>query len=562
MFGRKQDYPVEEMSVPNPVPDRVSDRAPSPPPAAPVAAPTSPPAPAPAADLQGQAFTRSKATLAALMASLGKDGDAGADSQDDQTPLPPGMEGALRRHGAMRGALNQEQGTASQAAAPHHETHIHTPSPSHPPLHHALQGNANLTRSPIFLQIRAAVFSALDVSMAASRARDQVKADLTTMVADVVARDRLMVTGSEQHQMVEELLNDMFGIGPIEPLLADDTVSDILVNGPDQIYVERHGRLELTSVTFRDNAHVINVAQRIAASVGRRVDESSPMVDARLADGSRVNVVLPPLAIRGACISIRKFSRQNVTLKRMVAQKNLSAGMARLLEVATASRCNIIISGGTGSGKTTLMNAVSRVIDARERILTIEDAAELQLQQPHVVSLETRPESIEGGGAVDQRQLVRNALRMRPDRIILGETRGGEAFDVLQAMNTGHDGSMTTLHANNPRDAVTRLESMVLLANGNLPLLSIRRQIASAVHLIVQLERMRDGVRRVTQITELVGMEGDVIISQDLFTFRYDPSTFGDEVRGNFESTGLRPALATRAAYYGLESALMEALQS
>ncbi|HLO75582.1 MAG TPA: CpaF family protein [Magnetospirillum sp.] len=422
-------------------------------------------------------------------------------------------------------------------------------------------GVESFLRSETFLTLRTAVFASINVSAAVTRNREQVRGDLLRLVAEIVARDRLLVTMQEQLRSVDELLNDMFGIGPIEPLLSDDTVTDILVNGPDQVYVERHGRLELTSLRFRDNAHLTNVAQRIAASIGRRVDESSPMVDARLADGSRVNVVLPPLAIRGTCLSIRKFAKRNVTLHRMVMQGNLSAGMARVLEVACASRTNIIVSGGTGSGKTTLMNAMSRVIDERERILTIEDAAELQLQQPHVVSLETRPESIEGGGAVDQRQLVKNALRMRPDRIILGETRGAEAFDVLQAMNTGHDGSMTTLHANTPRDAVTRLESMVLLAAGSLPLLSIRRQIASAVQLIVQLERMRDGVRRVTHITEIAGMEGDVIITQDLFTFRYDDSSYGDEVKGSYVCSGLRPVLASRAAYYGLERALMEAMQ-
>ncbi|HTH16741.1 MAG TPA: ATPase, T2SS/T4P/T4SS family [Magnetospirillum sp.] len=418
----------------------------------------------------------------------------------------------------------------------------------------------NFLRSECFLALRSEVFAAINVSAAVTRSREQVRGDLIRLVAEIVARDRMLVTTPEQMQAVEEILNDMFGIGPIEPLLADDTVTDILVNGPDQVFVERHGRLELTPLKFRDNNHVTNVAQRIAASIGRRVDESSPMVDARLADGSRVNVVLPPLAIRGTCMSIRKFAKRNVTLHRMVMQGNLSAQMARVLEVAAACRSNVIISGGTGSGKTTLMNALSRVIDERERIITIEDAAELQLQQPHVVSLETRPESIEGGGAVDQRQLVKNALRMRPDRIILGETRGAEAFDVLQAMNTGHDGSMTTLHANTPRDAITRLESMVLQASANLPLLSIRRQIASAVQLIVQLERMRDGVRRITHVTEIAGMEGDVIITQDLFTFRYDDSTFGDEVKGTFESTGLRPACAARASYYGLEKALMEAM--
>ncbi len=423
-------------------------------------------------------------------------------------------------------------------------------------------GGEDFSRSDLFLNLRTSVFAAINVSAAVARSRDQVRGDLTRLVSDIAARDRLLLTLPEQARAVEELLNDMFGIGPIEPLLADDTVTDILVNGPDQVYVERHGRLELTPLRFRDNTHLTNVAQRIAASIGRRVDESSPMVDARLADGSRVNVVLPPLAIRGTCLSIRKFARRNVTLHRMAMQGNLSPAMARVLEVACACRTNIIISGGTGSGKTTLMNAMSRVIDERERIITIEDAAELQLQQPHVVSLETRPESIEGAGMVDQRQLVKNALRMRPDRIILGETRGAEAFDVLQAMNTGHDGSMTTLHANTPRDALTRLESMVLLAAGSLPLLSIRRQIASAVQMIVQLERMRDGIRRITHVTEIAGMEGDVIITQDLFSFRYDDSTYGDEVRGTYECSGLRPVFSTRASYYGLDKALMEAMQS
>jgi pilus assembly protein CpaF len=357
------------------------------------------------------------------------------------------------------------------------------------------------------------------------------------------------------------LLNDMFGLGPIEPLLADDTITDVLVNGPDQVWVERHGRLELTNCKFRDNTHVTNVAQRIAAGVGRRVDESSPMVDARLADGSRVNVVLPPLAIHGASISIRKFSKRNITLHRMSQQGNMSGAMATVLKLASTCRLNVIVSGGTGSGKTTLLNALSHFIGHGERTVTIEDAAELQLVQPHVVSLETRPENAEGLGAVTQRDLVRNALRMRPDRIILGETRGSEAFDVLQAMNTGHDGSMTTIHANTPRDGITRLESMVMMANGNLPLLSIRRQIASAVHMIVQIERMRDGMRRVTRITELVGMEGEVIITQDLFTFRYDASAYSEEVKGVFETGAVRPAFAARAAYYGLEDALLEAMR-
>jgi pilus assembly protein CpaF len=419
-----------------------------------------------------------------------------------------------------------------------------------------------LVRSETFKAIRAAVFASMNMSAALMMSRAEVRTGIEQIAAETTTRERLSLTLAEQTLVVDEILNDMFGIGPIEPLLADERVTDILVNGPDQVYVERGGRLELTTLKFRDNAHVINVAQRIAAAIGRRVDESSPMVDARLADGSRVNVVLPPIALRGASISIRKFAKRNITLGRMAQQGNISTQMVDVLRIATACRLNIVISGGTGSGKTTLLNALSRFVDESERVVTIEDAAELQLQQPHVVSLETRPENSEGLGGISQRDLVRNALRMRPDRIILGETRGTEAFDVLQAMNTGHDGSMTTIHANTPRDAITRLESMVMMANGNLPLMSIRRQIASAVHLILQVERMRDGVRRVTQVTEIAGMEGDVVITQDLFTFRYNAAAYEDQVRGTFECSSLRPVFAHRAIYFGLEDALLAAMQS
>ncbi|MCG8710789.1 CpaF family protein [Brenneria sp. 4F2] len=417
-----------------------------------------------------------------------------------------------------------------------------------------------VVRSVHYARIRQTVFATIDVSSALQRTRDEVRLDVETIIAETVVAESMAMTQTEQKLMGQEILNDMFGVGPIEPLLQDDSVSDIMVNGPDQIYVERFGKLELTPLKFRDNAHVVSVAQRIASSVGRRVDESSPMVDARLADGSRVNVILPPLAIDGASISIRKFSRKNLTLQRLAAKGSLSPAMVRVLEIAAASRLNILISGGTGSGKTTLLNALSRFISESERIITVEDAAELQLQQPHVLRLETRPANLEGGGKITQGDLVRNALRMRPDRIILGETRGAEALDVLQAMNTGHDGSMTTLHANNPRDAVIRLESMVLMANGNLPLYSIRRQISSAVHMIVQVERMRDGSRRITSITELAGMEGDVIVMQELFRFNYDSGAYDDEVKGTYDSSGMRPIFAERARYFGMETALLEAM--
>lgn len=432
------------------------------------------------------------------------------------------------------------------------------PAPAPMPTRAAAHHREALIRSGKFDAIRAAVFASMNMSAALMKTRDEVRAGIEQVAAHTVEREQLKITAGEQVLIVDAILNDMFGVGPIEPLLADETVTDILVNGPDQVYVERAGRLELTTLKFRDDAHVTSVAQRIAAAVGRRVDESSPMVDARLADGSRVNVVLPPVAMRGPSISIRKFAKRDITLARMAQQGNISPAMLQALKAACTCRLNVVISGGTGSGKTTLLNALSQHIEEHERIVTIEDAAELQLLQPHVVSLETRPENTEGLGGISQRDLVRNALRMRPDRIILGEIRGPEAFDVLQAMNTGHDGSMTTIHANSPRDAISRLESMVMMANANLQLLSIRRQIASAVHLFVQVERMRDGVRRVTRITEIVGMEGEVVITQDLFAFRQDGDTTRDSVKGVFEASSLRPAFAARAAYYGVEDVLAE----
>lgn len=419
----------------------------------------------------------------------------------------------------------------------------------------------SIIRSDHYSNIRQVVFGTIDVAQALSQTKEQVRQEIDAIINETVRAENMAITLAEQRQMAQEILHDMFGVGPIEPLLADETVSDIMVNGPDQVYIERFGKLELTPLKFRDNAHVINVAQRIASSVGRRVDESSPMVDARLPDGSRVNVILPPLAIDGAAISIRKFSRKDLTLAKLAARGSMSMAMNRVLEIAASCRLNIVVSGGTGSGKTTLLNALSRYISPDERIVTIEDAAELQLQQPHVVRLETRPANIEGTGMITQGDLVRNALRMRPDRIILGETRGAEALDVLQAMNTGHDGSMTTLHANSPRDAITRLESMVMMANSNLPLFTIRRQIASAVHIIVQVERMRDGSRKITNITELAGMEGDVVVTQDLFTFNYDASSYDEEVRGSFDTSGLRPIFADRARYFGMEKALIEAMR-
>ncbi|WP_233965092.1 CpaF family protein [Pectobacterium versatile] len=367
--------------------------------------------------------------------------------------------------------------------------------------------------------IRAQLYDQIDAGKAAMMGRDKLLVQIETVIRRICDEQRLQLSRQEEEAIAAEMLDEMTGIGPIQPLLSDDTVNDILVNGAGQVFVERFGKLELSPITFIDEEHVFNTAQRIAAAVGRRIDEASPMVDARLPDGSRVNVITYPLAIDGTTISIRKFMRRNLSLEMLAERRCMSYAMADVLNKAMQARVNVIVSGGTGAGKTTLLNALSQKIGTTDRIITIEDAAELQLQQEHVVRLETRPVSAEGTGRVDQRDLMRNALRMRPDRIILGEVRGGESFDMLQAMNTGHDGSLCTVHANTSRDAIQRLENMVMMANMQLPLMAIRRQIASAVHLIVQIERMRDGMRRVVSITEVCGMENEVIQLQDLFSF-------------------------------------------
>jgi len=380
------------------------------------------------------------------------------------------------------------------------------------------------------------------------------------IVSEILVEHKLQLNLVEQRGLIDMLVNDMLGLGPLEPLLADESVTDIMVNGVEQVYVERGGKLELTDVKFRDHRHLMNIATRIVTKVGRRVDESSPTCDARLEDGSRVNIIIPPLAIDGATISIRKFAKQKITLDVMVRQNNMSEAMATVLRIGSRTQLNILISGGTGSGKTTLLNALSQMIDPAERIVTIEDAAELQLQQPHVVRLETRPPNLEGTGEVTMRDLVKNSLRMRPDRIILGEVRGSEAMDMLQAMNTGHEGSMGTVHANRPREALTRLENMVGMAGINLPAKAVRTQIAAALDLIVQVSRMRDGVRRITHIVEVIGMEGDVITTQELFQYVYEGEDNDGKLIGRYESSGLRPHFTAKAQYFGLDRALMEVI--
>jgi len=409
-------------------------------------------------------------------------------------------------------------------------------------------------------KIQPIILDRMDMAAAAQLSREDLAHQLAELVAEILAELKLRLNLKEQQGLVELLLNDMLGLGPLEPLLADETVTDIMVNGANKVYVERKGKLVLTEVRFRNDAHVMNIANRIVSQVGRRIDESQPLCDARLLDGSRVNIIVPPLAIDGPSISIRKFSKKNITLDVMARQGNTSAPMATVLKIAARSRLNILISGGTGSGKTTLLNAMSQMIDPGDRIVTIEDAAELQLQQPHVVRLETRPPSLEGSGEITMRDLVKNSLRMRPDRIIMGEVRGSEAVDMLQAMNTGHEGSLSTIHANKPREALTRLENMVGMAGINLPSKAVRTQIAAALDLIVQVSRMRDGMRRVTHVMEVVGMEGDVITTQDLFLYEFEGEDADGKLRGHFRCSGLRPHFTPKAAYFGLDRPLLEAM--
>ncbi|MFB3826369.1 MAG: CpaF family protein [Bryobacteraceae bacterium] len=370
---------------------------------------------------------------------------------------------------------------------------------------------------------------------------DRIRGEVRQAVLTIVEQEPTLLSALEKQQISDEVLDEVFGLGPLEPLLQDPTVSDILVNGHGQVYVERRGVLELTSVRFHDDGHLLRIIDKIVSQVGRRVDESNPMVDARLPDGSRVNAIIPPLAVDGPLLSVRRFGTDKLMPEDLVEKRSLTRGMLTLLEAAVRARLNILIAGGTGAGKTTLLNALSAFISPKERIVTIEDAAELQLKQPHLARLETRPPNLEGQGAVRQRQLLINSLRMRPDRIIVGEVRGEEALDMLQAMNTGHDGSLTTIHANTPRDAVSRLEVMVSLASANMPLTAIRQQVASAIHVLVQASRFSDGSRRVTSITEVTGIESDIVTLQDIFVFEKRGLSPEGRVLGRFIATGILP---------------------
>ncbi|NYS26734.1 CpaF family protein [Rhodobacteraceae bacterium 2376] len=412
-------------------------------------------------------------------------------------------------------------------------------------------------------EILAALINAIDVSLLGAMEMAQARDEIRAIAGDVMTARKVAISSTQQAELIEDLCNDVLGYGPLEPLLARDDIADIMVNGSDCIYIEVGGRVERTDIRFRDNEQLLNVCQRIVHQVGRRVDESSPICDARLPDGSRVNVIAPPLSVDGPTLTIRKFKKDKLTLAQLVKFGAITPEGATLLEIIGRVRCNVIISGGTGSGKTTLLNCLTGFVEPSERIVTCEDSAELQLQQPHVVRLETRPPSVEGAGEATMRDLVRNCLRMRPDRIIVGEVRGPEAFDLLQAMNTGHDGSMGTLHANTPREALSRIEAMITMGGFSLPARTIRQMMVSSIDIIVQAARLRDGSRRITHITEVLGLEGDVPITQDLFIYDILGEDANGMIIGRHRSTGIgHPAFWDRARYFGEQERLVAALKA
>jgi pilus assembly protein CpaF len=473
----------------------------------------------------------------------------GPQSDTGRAPFPStGLGAAVVSAPATQGGrvVSQGNGTGGRAA---------TPSP------------ADLPRSEKYYEIKGTIFGALieaiDLAQLARLDAESAREEIRDIVNEIVAIKNIVLSIAEQEELLDDICNDVLGYGPLEPLLARDEISDVMVNGSGTVYIEVAGKIQKTNTRFRDNQQLLNICQRIVSQIGRRVDESSPICDARLPDGSRVNVIVPPLAIDGPALTIRKFKRDKLTLEQLVKYNSISPEGSEILKIIGRCRVNTLVSGGTGSGKTTLLNCLTRYIDDDERVITCEDAAELQLQQPHVVRLETRPPNLEGEGQITMRDLIRNCLRMRPERIIVGEVRGSEAFDLLQAMNTGHDGSMGTLHANNPREALGRLESMITMGGFTLPSRTIREMVCASVDVIIQAARLRDGSRRITHITEVVGLEGDVIITQDLFVY----DLIGEDANGNLigkhRSTGIgRPRFWDRARYFGEEKRLAAALDA
>jgi pilus assembly protein CpaF len=431
----------------------------------------------------------------------------------------------------------------------------------------ARQSTPAARKSEEYYQTKSTVFGALieaiDLSQLSKLDAESAREEIRDIVGEIITLKNVVMSIAEQEEMLDDICNDVLGFGPLEPLLVRDDIADIMVNGPEKTYIEVGGKIQLTNIRFRDGGQLMNICQRIVSQVGRRVDEASPICDARLLDGSRVNVIAPPLAIDGAALTIRKFKKDKLTLDQLQKFGSISPEGAELLKIIGKVRCNIVVSGGTGSGKTTLLNCLTNYIEHDERVITCEDAAELQLQQPHVVRLETRPPNLEGQGMVTMRDLVKNCLRMRPERIIVGEVRGPEAFDLLQAMNTGHDGSMGTLHANSPREALSRIESMITMGGFSLPSKTIREMMTSSIDVIVQAARLRDGSRRITHITEVMGMEGDVIVTQDVMIYDIEGEDANGKLQGRHKSTGIgRPRFWERARYYGMERQLAAAIDA
>ncbi|SHK29870.1 pilus assembly protein CpaF [Bradyrhizobium lablabi] len=479
-----------------------------------------------------------------------------------------GNEGDQR---AMKPAAIAPEPASSPVAAPVAPRAAPPPAIASPPLAPARPAAPppamEARRSDTYYQVKATIFGALieaiDLAQLAKLDGESAREEIRDIVNEIIAIKNIVMSIAEQEELLDDICNDVLGYGPLEPLLSRDDIADIMVNGAGTVFIEVGGKIQRTGIRFRDNQQLLNICQRIVSQVGRRVDESSPICDARLADGSRVNAIVPPLAIDGPALTIRKFKKDKLTLDQLVKFGAITPEGAEILQIIGRCRCNVLISGGTGSGKTTLLNCLTQYIDEDERVITCEDAAELQLQQPHVVRLETRPPNIEGEGQVTMRELVRNCLRMRPERIIVGEVRGPEAFDLLQAMNTGHDGSMGTLHANNPREALSRCESMITMGGFSLPSRTIREMICASIDVVVQAARLRDGSRRITHITEVMGMEGDTIITQDLFIYDLVGEDANGNIIGKHRSTGIgRPRFWDRARYYGEEKRLAAALDA
>jgi pilus assembly protein CpaF len=461
---------------------------------------------------------------------------------------PPSSSAAAEapKPAASAAAPSSKPTVPAAAAAP--APVVHVPAQANPRMEKA--------RKRIWTDLR----DGIDLKSLARMDAEAARTEILSAVQEIGQFRGLDVTPAELAQIAKEAADDMLGFGPLEELLATEGIADIMINGPKTIYIEMKGKIQRATIEFRDNQHLLTICQRVVGVVGRRVDESSPICDARLPDGSRVNAIIPPLAVDGCCMTIRKFAKEKLTLDKLIEFKAMTPACAEMIKIVGACRANVLVSGGTGSGKTTMLNCVTRYMDQGERVITCEDACELQLQQPHVVRLETRPPNLEGVGEVKMRDLIKNCLRMRPDRIIVGEVRGPEAFDLLSAMNTGHDGSMGTVHANNPREALTRMENMIAMGGLNLPITAVREQIASAVNVIIQVQRLRDGSRKVTHVTEITGMEGEVVTMQDLFRFEYEGEDEYGRIIGRQKSSGLRPIVFERARQFGLEKKLLDVM--